>query len=297
MVKRPRRLNKVFQSAMTIAEQDRPDIAYQHSVLCQCALPLRDPGEDVREWGREQGRVSLLVRAGSAMHPDKGRLVKVGLPFGPKPRLILAFLNTQAIITNSNVIEVEGSLTKFTDRIGFNQDGRSIRAVKEQLTRLSAADFTFGMAKNGSSWTSAGRVINGFELWFPKDDRQRVLWPSVVRLSLDYFGSLREHAVPLDLEAIGALKESALALDMYAWLAQRLWRIAEREHAFVTWAAIKDQFGPDYARIRDFRRKFLQALRDVLAVYPGARVDADHRGLTLRRSPPPIERRVRSMLA
>jgi hypothetical protein len=111
-----------------------PDIVYQHSVLCQCALPLRDPGNDVREWEREQGRIQLLVRAGAAVHPETGKLVNVGLPFGPKPRLILAFLNTQAILTDSYRVEVEDSLTRFTDRIGFTKDGRTIRTVKEQLT-------------------------------------------------------------------------------------------------------------------------------------------------------------------
>ena len=89
---------------------------------------------------REQGRIQLLVRAGAAVHPETGKLVKVGLPFGPKPRLILAFLNTQAILTDSHRVEVEDSLTRFTDRIGFTKDGRTIRTVKEQLTRLSASD-------------------------------------------------------------------------------------------------------------------------------------------------------------
>ncbi|PZR93749.1 MAG: plasmid encoded RepA protein [Hyphomicrobiales bacterium] len=291
-VKRPRRTMRVIQGAVTISEQDRPDIAYQHSVLCQCAMPLRNPGDDVREWERQQGRVSLLLRAGSAMHPEQERLVKVGLPYGPKPRLILAFLNTQAILTDSPVIEVEDSLTRFTDRIGFDKGGRTIRAVKNQLTRLSAADFTFGVAREGRSWTSGGRVVSGFELWFPKDDRQRVLWPTSVELSHEYFASLRQHAVPLNLEALGALKESALALDIYTWLAQRLWRVHPHEAAFITWAALKDQFGPDYGRMADFKRKFRQALRDVHAVYPDARIELDGRGITLRHSQPPIRRRL-----
>lgn len=291
IVKRPRRTMRVIQGAVTIGDQDRPDIAYQHSVLCQCALPLRDPGNDVREWEREQGRIQLLLRAGSAVHPETGKLVKVGLPFGPKPRLILAFLNTQAIVTDSHRVEVEDSLTSFTNRIGFTKDGRTIRTVKEQLARLSASDFTFGTAKDGRSWTTGGRIVGGFELWFPKNEAQRVLWPTVVELSLDYFQSLREHAVPLNLEALGALKESALALDIYTWLAQRLWRVHPKEAAFITWAALKDQFGPDYGRMDHFKPKFRLALRDVHTVYPDARFELDGRGITLRHSQPPIRRR------
>lgn len=287
-VKRPRRTMRIVQAAVTISEQNRPDIAFQHSVLCQCALPLRDPGDGVREWEREQGRVHLMVRAGHAMHPEQERLVKVGLPFGPKPRLILAFLNTQAILTGNPVIEVEDSLTSFTNRIGLTKDGRTIRTVKDQLTRLAAADFTFGSAKDGHAYTVGGRVVSGFHLWFPKDDRQRVLWPTSVEMSHEYFVSLRDHAVPLNLEALAALKESALALDLYTWLAQRLWRVLKDVPAFITWVALKHQFGPGYGRMDNFKAKFRRALRDVKAVYPDAGFELDGQGMTLHQSPPPI---------
>ena len=97
--------------------------------------------------------------------------------------------------------------------------------------------------------------MSGFELWFPKDERQRVLWPSYVRLSLDYYESLRKHAIPLDERALGALAHSAMALDAYTWLAQRLCRIRPRRKQFVSWAALKDQFGFGYGRMSNFKRK------------------------------------------
>jgi hypothetical protein len=90
---------RVIQGAVTISDQDQPEIAYQHSVLCQCGLPLRNPGNGVRKWDREQGRISMCVRAGEAKHPETGQWVEVGLPFGPKPCLILAFLNTQVTVS------------------------------------------------------------------------------------------------------------------------------------------------------------------------------------------------------
>lgn len=256
-------------------------------------MPLRDPGDSVRTWDREQGRISMRIKAGEAKHPETGEWVDVGLPFGPKPRLILCYLNTRAILSKSPIIEVENSLSAFVERIGLDRHGRNMHTVKGQLSRLAAADFKFGtFTAEGRARTVKATVVQGFELWFPKDDRQRVLWPTMVELSAAYFASLQEHAVPLNLEALGALKESALALDIYAWLAQRLRRVHQREAAFVTWAALKQQFGPDYHRMADFKRKFRLALRDVRAVYPDARLEIDDHGMTLFHSPPPVRRRL-----
>ena len=69
-----------------------------------------------------------------------------------------------------------------------------------------------------------------------------------IQLSLDYFDSLQEHAVPLNEADLAALAHSALALDLYCWLAQRLHRVNPARPAFIQWPALKQQFGPDYGR-------------------------------------------------
>jgi hypothetical protein len=204
---------------------DEPDVTFQHSILCQTSLPYRDPGDEVRVWERVNGSMRLKVLAGEAMHPRLDRFVPLGLPFGPKPRLLLAHLNAEAIRTQSPDIEAEDSLTAFVKRLGLDPNGHSLRIIKDQLGRLSAATVRFGFVRGDKAMTVNSQIVSAFDLWFPKDDRQRVLWPSVVHLSLDYFESLQAHAVPLDERALAALSHSAMALDIYAWLAQRLHRI------------------------------------------------------------------------
>jgi Plasmid encoded RepA protein len=75
-------------------------------------------------------------------------------------------------------------------------------------------------------------IIDAFDLWLVKDERQRVFWPSIVRMNDRYFESLQKHAVPLDERALAALSNSPVALDLYAWLAQRLHRISKKQ--FIT---------------------------------------------------------------
>jgi hypothetical protein len=60
-------------------------LAFHHTVFCQTSLPYRNPGDDVRLWEREQGKVSLRVEAGAARHPKTSKWVELGLPWGTKP--------------------------------------------------------------------------------------------------------------------------------------------------------------------------------------------------------------------
>jgi hypothetical protein len=79
-----------------------------------------------------------------------------------------------------------------------------------------------------------------------------------------------------------------MALDVYVWLAQRLHRVATGKPQFVPWSAAYEQFGQGFARLRDFRKYFLQTLHHVKSAYPSARLSADAEGLTLEHSPPPV---------
>lgn len=130
-------------------------IAFQHTVLCQTSMPYRDQGDDMRQWERTQGIVCLKMEAGAARNPHTDGWVELGLPFGPKPRLILAHLNAEALKQGSPVIEVEESLTAFVRRIQnplkaskSGPNGYELGVFKDQLSRLSTA--TIGVtAGNG----------------------------------------------------------------------------------------------------------------------------------------------------
>jgi hypothetical protein len=278
---------RLIDTAAKLADP-REDITYQHSILCQTSLPYRDPGEGVRRWERKQGNALLEVEAGRAIHPEKGEFVDVPLPWGPKARLILMHLNAEAIRTQSPRVDVGDSLTDFVKRIGVDPKGRNIRLIREQVTALSSSLIRLGFIDGQRGRQIDSKIVDGFELWLPKDARQRVLWPSFVELNLRYFESLQAHAVPLDEHAIGALSHSAMALDVYAWLAQRLHRIPKPHRQFIAWPILKEQFGADYDRLRKFREVFMQALRQVHTVYPAAKIDVTDQGLFLYTSPPPV---------
>jgi hypothetical protein len=303
-------------AAFSIEQPDAQTLLYQHTVFCQTSLPYRNPGDDARTWERSNGDVQLEVIAGKAMHPDLGRFVPVGLPFGPKCRLVLMHINQRAIVTESQTIEIEDTLSKFVRKVlNLDSHGRNIRVVKVQLARLSASSIRLGIVRDGHALTVNSQIVTAFDVWFPKDDRQRVLWPSTISLSHEYFQSLMNHAVPLDETHIAALSHSALALDIYTWLAQRLHRIPVAKPARVSWAALHGQFGQGYnpEHMSKFRQVFRVALKEVLTVYKAARIDDEDpkapriyrqgnsilyrekpaKGLTFYNSPPPVQKRLK----
>lgn len=280
---------RLFESAMDIADNAPEKIYFLHTVFCQTGLPYRNPGDQVRRWERKNGAISLLVKAGEALNPESEVYEEVGLPFGPKPRLILTYLNSEAIKTQSSLIEVDNSLTAFVKRLGLNNDGRSIKTVKEQLTRLSTSDVVLGTVQDGRAFQTKANIIETFDLWLRKDVHQRVLWPSTVQLSQRYFESLVAHAVPLDERAVAALSHSAMGLDIYAWLSQRLHRVKKSEGQFIPWTSLKEQFGQGCHRMDNFKRIFRKTLGMVHTQYSTARFELDNKGMTLLNSPPPVK--------
>jgi hypothetical protein len=283
-----RHQEKLIEASAAIRGRPPERINFLHAVQCQCGIPYKNPGDGVREWDRRQGHASLRIEAGSAIDPATGDFKRLGLPYGEKPRLVLIHLATEAVRTGSPVIDVEESMTAFARSLGLETNGKQLRSLKDQLARLAAATVRLGVVEEGRAVQVNAQFVAAFDLWFPRQADQRVLWPSTVRLSEEYFQSLGRHAVPLDHRAVAALASSSMALDVYVWLAQRLHRVPAGKPQFIAWDSLHGQFGQGFARVRDFRRRFLQTLRQVTTAYPAARLSADDRGLALAHSPPPV---------
>lgn len=269
-------------------------VSYQHLVMASNCMPYRNPGEEGKTWHRTNGHTGLLIEAGSVMNPDTGEVVTPGLPYGPKARLIMIFLHHEAIKHNSPVIYVEENMTSLIHRLqgGKDVNGRVIKSYKEQLARLSSCYFTLAVSLDKNhAINKRAQVIDEFDLWFPKDGSQRVLWSSSIRLSDKYFESLKTYLVPLDERAVANLSNNAMALDIYAWLAQRLHRIQQGQPYPLAWQMLREQFGDGYKNMNDFKKIFRKTLDKVLTQYPAARGrvnEEDNKGFWLHKAAPPV---------
>ena len=271
------------------------DAMFHHSIFCQTYLPYKDPGDNVTLWEQKQGNASLAIQTMKLKDPISDEWFPIGLPYGTRARLILAYINTQAVKAQSQVVDVEEHLSAFVTKLGLIRNGRTIGEIKEQIRRITASIITLGF-RDGEKYVPINfGIVKAFDLWFPKDDKQRILWTSKICLTDDYFNSLVQHAIPLDERAIGALAHSAMAIDVYTWLVQRLHRIPFSERQFVSWQQLKEQFGQGYGRMDHFKTAFRSTLKTVLFQYNQARhsISEDpNKGFYLTNAPTPIDKKL-----
>src|SRR5690606_9269785 len=92
--------------------EDEPrdvDVGYLARLLVQVTMPHRDPGGT--EFERVNGHLRMRMQAWS----------KTGLPFGVYPRLLLAWVTTEAVRTRSPNIDLGSSMSEFLRRIDLGR--------------------------------------------------------------------------------------------------------------------------------------------------------------------------------
>ena len=275
--------NRILDASVAIEQDDPREIVYQHSLFCQVALPRSRPEGRIFERAYRNG--SVRMQAGELW--DGRQWIEQPLPAGPKPRLALMHIHSQAVKMRSPYVDIGRSCAEFLDRLGLNTDGGSTyRLFKREMKALAACRLTLGYTEADKIITLNTQPISRFEAWLTNEDSAPVLWPAELRLSQEYFESLQEHAVPLDARACGALAHSAMALDIYSFFARRLHSL--QKPVKVTWHQFHAQFGQEYNDWRSFKKKFLPAYRAALTVYPSAKIEEVTGGLLLKPSLPPV---------
>lgn len=256
-------------------------------------LPHRRLANDAK-WQIQTDYVTLVVEPGFIVNSD-GSYTYLGCPFGPTARLILIYLQTRALETGERTVELGSSLRGFLGRLGISHGGKTQRTVRDQIMRISHCKLTFQLRKDGVRGVSNQAIVDTAMFWEADqvNDRQGSLFQDRLKLSEGFYQQLRRHAVKLDEAAVRKIHKNSRALDAYSWLAFRLHNI--QEPTFITWAALRPQFGQGISTDVEFRRTFADDLRLAQSVYPDADLDILPKGVFLRSSPPPIMEKPRHL--
>ncbi|AWK90274.1 replication protein RepA [Azospirillum thermophilum] len=279
--------------AAAVLEEERQDLGITYSGFALTALPHRRLPDD-QPWERRGHRIRLLIEPGRL--PIRGGGFKLyGVPYGSRARMILLYLQTRALQTDSREVELGRSMHDWLDRMGLSVGGQTYRDIREQASRIAACNLTFAWEEaHGVGFEKDSIVKGGIHFSSGEDAHQGTLWEDRVLLSEAFFRELKAHPVPIWEPALRHIQNNSSSIDIYIWLAYRLHSLTRPTP--ITWPAVFEQFGAGYSRLRDFRKRFIEALQLALAVYPEGRVEVDEQGLVLHPSPPPIPERKLSQL-
>ena len=96
-------------------------------LMALCSLPRINPGNRL-QYERVNGPYTLIMIAGGNNK----------LPFGHMPRLLLAWVCTEAVRTQIRDLFLGKSLSDFMRRVGIDPAGASYARVRNQMERLFA---------------------------------------------------------------------------------------------------------------------------------------------------------------
>lgn len=269
------------EAAYGVMSDEEGRIGVAHAGFAMTALPHKRITDAV--WERDGGQVKLLVESGL-----DSQKCHIGIPYGSIARMILLYLQTQAVRTRSREVELGASMNAWLTAMGIPVGGKTYQIVREQSRRISRCRLTFFRRSGGAELVTNGAFVRDAILPIdPNAPEQLPLWQERVRLDEGFYQSLIEHPLPLREAAIREISSRSMAIDLYVWLAYRLHALSNPVD--LSWEALRRQFGEGYNELRFFRRDILPPLRLALAVYPEARLAIDEKtGLTLFPSPPPI---------
>ena len=245
------------------ASEADPDLGFMARTMALCSLPRTNPGNRIR-YTRQNGPYTLYMTAGGGNK----------LPFGNLPRLILAWVSTEAVRTQSREIVLGKSFSEFMRTLGvYSSGGRDRTRLRNQMRRLFNAHVQLVYEDERGEASVSSSVADRTEFWWnERKPDERVLWDSKIRLGEDFFNEIIQHPVPLNMNTLAALKRSPLGLDFYLWLVYRTFAL--RAPLRLSWPTLYRQFGaePDKAgdnrTVQAFRTDSLRELKKIKLAWP-----------------------------
>ena len=263
------------------ASEADPDLGFMARTIALCSLPRSNPGNRL-QYKRVNGPFTLYMTASGG-----GKL-----PFGNLPRLILAWVCSEAVRTQSRVLVLGDSLSEFMRKLDvYSSSGRKHTRLRNQMKRLFACTVTMIYEDKHGEARVSSLVADRAAFWWSKP-AERTAWESKIELGEKFFQEIINHPVPIEMNTLTALKRSTLGLDLYLWLVYRTFAL--RAPLRLTWRLLYGQFGAHPTKASDknivnaFRTKCLRELKKIKMAWSGLNYSTAKGVLILHPSTPAI---------
>ena len=271
---------------LVTAHKSEPDLGFMARLMALCSLPRTNPGRR-KEYVRRNGPYTLVMTAGYNKR----------LPYGNLPRLLLAWITTEAVRTQRRELILGRSLSEFMRKLGITSTSGGTWGIRtrlrNQMDRLFNAHIQFRREdEHGQQFIHSAIADRGELWWNPRRPEAPVLWDSKILLGETLFNEIIRHPIPLDMNILRALKRSPLGLDLYMWLTYRTFTL--KEVTALSWKDLYRQFGVDPERasdryvVKDFRKDSLREMKKIKKAWPDLRYGTVRGALIISPSKPPI---------
>ena len=269
------------------ASEADADLGFMARMMVLCSMPRSNPGDRL-QYKRVNGPYTLYMNAVGGCK----------LPFGNLPRLLMAWLSTEAVCTQSRELVLGRSLAEFMRTLGvLSSDSGGASGVRtrlrNQMRRLFNAHVRLVYEdEHGEQFVSSTIADRGEFWWSARKHDQPSLWESKIYLGEAFFNEIIDHPVPLDMNILKAIKRSTLGLDLYLWLTYRTFALRAPQR--LTWKQLYRQFGAHPAKASDnntvqaFRYKVLRELKKIKLAWPELNYTTAPGALVLLSSDPAI---------
>ena len=245
------------------ASEADPDLGFMARTMALCSLPRTNPGDRL-QYKRVNGPYTLIMTA-TGIHK---------LPFGNLPRLLMGWVSTEAVRTQSRELVLGESLAEFMRTLGiYNSGGQLQTRLRNQMKRLFGCSVSMTYeGQHGEQFVTSLIADRGEFWWDERKPDEPVRFDSKIELGEKFFNEIIQHPVPLNMNALAALKRSALGLDFYLWLVYRIFAL--RAPLRLSWPMLYRQFGtePDKAgdnrTVQNFRADSLRELKKIKLAWP-----------------------------
>jgi len=276
-----KQLDKIISEALAIEAEGAKEagtLGYMARAMVQATMPHSKIAGGIHE--RTNGDYTFTMMANPT----------IGLPYGSVPRVVLAWLATEAVKTRNRELVLGDSMSAFMRELDMVPTGGrwgSVTRLKEQTRRLFGAVLQCSYSTKDQDALQNYLIADSANLWWtPKAPDQESLFNSQVTLSENFYQEIINNPVPIDMRALYSLKKSPLALDIYCWLTYRMSYLSKA--TTIPWEGLQAQFGSGYPSTTrgklNFKRAFLRQLKKVSVVYPEAKASDGLAGLLLKPS-------------
>ena len=248
------------------ASEADAEAGFMARMTALCSLPRTNPGS-MSQYVRRNGPYPFIMSTATLN----------GLPYGNLPRLLLVWVCTEAVRTQSRVLILGSSLSGFMRKLGIRSDSGGVRGeqtrLRKQMKRLFGCTVSLIYEDEHGDARVSSLVADRSEFWWnERKPDESSLWESKIELGEKFFQEIIGHPIPLDMNTLKALKRSPLGLDLYMWLVYQIFTLTGPFR--LSWRQLYRQFGLDPVKatnkrtVQNFRNEALRELKKIKTAWP-----------------------------